>query len=697
MLRARSLAIAAMVAVVASTCSTSSSTTSNTPVTSAPSPTPSRTSSPEVSHWTEVWSADVVSRSFLVATVETCHGTHRDPTCDLHLSASQDAGHTWYDISPPQVNSDLSTVDFIDVSHGWVDATDCAGGHGTLLRTVDGGATWGASKGVYHSCNAGADAVPSFQDAEHGWLLHNEPTGASSELFYSEDGGKIWHPTHNPQPMELALAAGFTAPDVGWVSGWAHGEPALFRSNLTGTTWSEVPLPLPDIPSAGDAFAGVPTAFGETLIEPVQFWSHGHLSVVFDRSDDGGSTWRLARIVRLAQRVHEPRGPFAPGWVGVGSPETFFVSAGHGVVRSDASGRTRLGTQPGRIAAQGLAGNVVWATPDDHESLLRVLTHQTEVVSPWPPSAHSVTKSAQPIGDVPPGSSALLGGTDGSLYLISQDERTVFRMQPGPGNLVANVGLGRTYEIAAAEAGGYVWVMQATDQGHGRLLRLSAASLGVLGKKSVTRPANGLAAVGTRVWFGSGQELTAVDATSGATVSSVPLDGHVKLIAGDATTGRLYVVLDGPVRGNQLPMLEVDAYSGTVLARTYVGYADLGVTGLVPTPDGVWVGEPSGMMGVLHFYSSDGLVAAPGYPDGRDGGGQLYGSNAIMGLYASGYLFVGYPGGLMTCVDAETGQRLGLVGAPHQGMRLPIVNVGSRTVTVVGRTLYSIDPQVACQ
>ncbi len=699
------VAIAAVIATLTAACSGTATPPSpsdlitvSPSIPATPNPSVSPLSQVQPSRWTEVWGLDVVTHAFLVTTVASCHGTPQHSSCAQHVSASQDGGRTWYDITPPIGNSEtnLGTPDFIDPDHGWIYAGDCVGGKGTLWGTLDGGAIWHPHTDVVtHTCNAGADVAPIFADAEHGWLLHDEPTGGSSDLYFSRDGGKTWRQMTTPQPTDWVIRAGFTSAETGWVAGWVHGHPALFRSELTGSTWDRVKLALPSIASVGRAYAGVPTAFGDVLIEPIQVWRDAHLSVIFDRSDDGGSTWRRVRTVQLARDVSHPRGPFPLGWVSIGSPETFFVSAGHAVTRSDPSGDRVYGWGGRDLEASG--PDVVWALRGHRKGLVRIDPSGAHLFRPWPPSAHPLTLSARPVGMVPPGSRAVLGTSSGSLYLASAKGRWVFRVDPSTGHVVARIDLGHGGELSAVASDGSVWVAQRGDHRRGRLLKLDAGTLEIRARRRVLDAARGLAVTGSQIWFGSGDRLIEIDADRGVAIAPIGLGSRIDRLAGDAGTSRLYLTLQGPVRHDQPPLLELDGTTGTVLARTHAGFADLnGVSQLVPTPDGVWAAEPSGMMGTLSLYRRDGL-AKQGFPEGREGRGQIYGSNAIEGSYASGYLFVGYPSGLTSCVGARTGQRLGVVGAPRQGIAPPIVDVGGRPMAVAAGTLYLIDPQAACR
>ena len=58
------------------------------------------------------------------------------------LNASHDAGATWSTVTPNiNIKDSLNFMQFINATEGWALTAD-ANGHGTLYKTIDGGATW---------------------------------------------------------------------------------------------------------------------------------------------------------------------------------------------------------------------------------------------------------------------------------------------------------------------------------------------------------------------------------------------------------------------------------------------------------------------------------------------------------------------------------------------------------------------------
>ncbi|MGZ5327438.1 MAG: hypothetical protein ACXWFU_03670 [Actinomycetota bacterium] len=268
------------------------------------------------------------------------------------------------------------------------------------------------------------------------------------------------------------------------------------------------------------------------------------------------------------------------------------------------------------------------------------------------------------------------------------------RVDPSSGQVLAQRNLDRAGELAAVEAGGSVWILQRSKEG-ARLIDMAPQTLAIRHRRAFAAAAEGLAATDGHLWLGVGTALTEIDPTTGRTVDQVPLPHRIDLVAGDPDGGLLYVTLEGPVRKDQAPLLELDGSSGGLIAHTRAGYADLGgVSQLVPAPNGVWVGEPTGMMGTLGFYKSNDLVAPQGIDEGKDGHGIIHGANSITGAYAGSHLWVAYGEGTVTCNDARNGRRLGTL--TDDGARADIVTVGDHPMTVVDSTLYAIDEEIAC-
>jgi hypothetical protein len=109
------------------------------------------------------------------------------------------------------------------------------------------------------------------------------------------------------------------------------------------------------------------------------------------------------------------------------------------------------------------------------------------------------------------------------------------------------------------------------------------------------------------------------------------------------------------MRHDSTPLLELDAWTGATIARTWQGYFDLnGVSGLAATDGGVWVTVPTGMMASLFFLQASDLERTRTYGPG--------GSNGLQAFVADGTLWAVNAEGGYTCADPATGAIRGYVG-----------------------------------
>ena len=171
---------------------------------------------------------------------------------DLGLLASTDGGLSWTELSLGGRVDFHSLTATGEVVHGF-DATT-----GTVMRSVDGGATWtgGAVQGLRD-----LDADPTTPDR----LVATTDEG----LVVSDDGGATFGP-HDRQPPEPLLLVD-------------HAGTALVGMGLDGTVWSLQDGTWHVAGSPG----GAPEAFtaidAETLLAAVD--------AVVLRSEDSGQTW----------------------------------------------------------------------------------------------------------------------------------------------------------------------------------------------------------------------------------------------------------------------------------------------------------------------------------------------------------------------------------------------------------------------
>jgi photosystem II stability/assembly factor-like uncharacterized protein len=225
-----------------------------------------------------------------------------------------------------------------------------SGSGGTVLRTVDGGATWRrdsvpgagaldfrdvhaasadeawvvsageAEKGlarIYHTRDAGrswtlqyADSTPgmffdaiSFWDAEHG-IAVSDPVDGRFVVVRTDDGGRRWTrvpPAGIPptQPGEAAFAAGGTCLSVApgghaWFGTGGTSGSRVYHSADGGRTWSVAAVPV----DAGTESAGVfavafrDASHGVALGGDYRKAREGERNA--SRTADGGRTWTPA-------------------------------------------------------------------------------------------------------------------------------------------------------------------------------------------------------------------------------------------------------------------------------------------------------------------------------------------------------------------------------------------------------------------
>ena len=118
----------------------------------------------------------------------------------------------------------LFDVRFVDEMRGWV-----VGDGGTVLRTLDGGATWTPQPGF-----SGLLRSIDFVDAQHGWIAGHE------RLYGTTDGGATWHlhPLVPPRGADLS----FVSSTTGWLA-----SKDIYRTVDGGTTWQIQAPSSPDL------------------------------------------------------------------------------------------------------------------------------------------------------------------------------------------------------------------------------------------------------------------------------------------------------------------------------------------------------------------------------------------------------------------------------------------------------------------
>jgi photosystem II stability/assembly factor-like uncharacterized protein len=160
------------------------------------------------------------------------------------------------------VKQDLWSVYFTDTLHGWA-----AGNRATIVRTVNGGATW--SSGTL----AGTDSIYAivFQDPATGWMGSNHGT-----IYATTDSGKTWT-TQFSQTRTYMESAWIFGPGTVMFAGGANSRGAFFRTVNGGQLWTPTTISSPS--GIGDI----------CFVGPSRGWATGMNLVT--GTVDSGKTW----------------------------------------------------------------------------------------------------------------------------------------------------------------------------------------------------------------------------------------------------------------------------------------------------------------------------------------------------------------------------------------------------------------------
>jgi photosystem II stability/assembly factor-like uncharacterized protein len=234
------------------------------------------------------------------------------------------------------------------VSAASVTVAWASGNKGTVVRTVDGGATW--TRAVV----PGAEAL-DFRDIEafskDAASILSIGAGDTSRIYRTADGGKTWALQFtNPDPRAFYDALAF------WdeTHGLAVGDPVdgrftVIRTVDAGRTWS--PVPPASVPEAlpGDgAFAASGTCLVVQGSRHAWFGTGGGARARVFRSTDQGLTWNVADT------------PIMAGNASSGIFSLAFSDAEHGIA---VGGDYRKEGESGDNVAITRDGGRTWAFP----------------------------------------------------------------------------------------------------------------------------------------------------------------------------------------------------------------------------------------------------------------------------------------------------------------------------------------------
>lgn len=204
---------------------------------------------------------------------------------------SVDSGATWTRQGVGQIaNVDMSGVAAVDENTAWV--VGSSDGYSTLYRTTDGGATW-VRKGD-------ADSLPDAElfkvvalDADTIWAV------GKGAILHTNDGGQTWTNQCPPAYSETGIQGVWTTDgQVVWAGGGPVYDPdsdstfaLILKSSDGGATWQR--LTGQDDSSPVRDWSHIN---GFTAADPMTAWAEGGgyqegLGNVMLQTTDGGASW----------------------------------------------------------------------------------------------------------------------------------------------------------------------------------------------------------------------------------------------------------------------------------------------------------------------------------------------------------------------------------------------------------------------
>src|SRR6185369_9686044 len=161
---------------------------------------------------------------------------------------SVDGGATWGDVSPPNAKAlDFRDVEAFDANFAYAMASG-AGAMSRIYKTIDGGKTW-KQQFLTFQPKYFFDCF-SFCDRDHGIAI-GDPVGHHFEMLLTSDGGEHWNSLLNlPEVLETegAFSTGTCIVTSGtsdvWYGTGSNRGARVFHSADRGRTWSSVATPI---------------------------------------------------------------------------------------------------------------------------------------------------------------------------------------------------------------------------------------------------------------------------------------------------------------------------------------------------------------------------------------------------------------------------------------------------------------------
>ena len=210
-------------------------------------------------------------------------------------------GATWEQVGPPGTQDlQFRDIEAFDADRAVILSIG-SGSDSRIYWTADAGSHWTLGF-VNPDPNAFYDCM-TFFDQKRGLALSDPPDGQKFRIIATDDGGRSWHvvdPAGMPEalPGEFAFAASgqCIASDHGhraWFATGGGAQARVFRSDDRGQTWTVSATPMPSSPAGGIfalAFRGQQhgIAVGGDFLAPTASPNSKAWT------SDGGRTWNLA-------------------------------------------------------------------------------------------------------------------------------------------------------------------------------------------------------------------------------------------------------------------------------------------------------------------------------------------------------------------------------------------------------------------
>jgi photosystem II stability/assembly factor-like uncharacterized protein len=203
------------------------------------------------------------------------------------LLKTGDGGKSWGRWDAPQ---GITRLFFLNGKLGWALSSTVApsGGHTTeyLLRTTNGGKAWTSETIISDAEEAGVVGDLAFINDKLGWAVGNGPTGAALVLV-SSDGGATVHSLPGLSKL-MRFCRGISASEESGV--WIYGDGSLLHSADRGKTW-QTAVDLHRLGTDADAFSVSSAFFGSSG----RGWLFGQdPEGMILRTEDFGKHWNVS-------------------------------------------------------------------------------------------------------------------------------------------------------------------------------------------------------------------------------------------------------------------------------------------------------------------------------------------------------------------------------------------------------------------